>query len=173
LDYAELNRLAGEAEPFLSLVNPNAARFLQPETMTAAIADYCRETGQYEPKTPGQFTRCILESLSLMYGEMIATLEQLTGRTIRRLHIVGGGSQSKLLNQFAASATGRTVLAGPVEATAIGNLLIQAIALGDIDSLAALRGVVRNSFSIETYEPQHSDLWQAASRRFADLRLET
>lgn len=173
LDYAGLNYLADEVEPFRSLINPNAARFLQPANMPEAIAGYCRETGQPEPETPGQFARCILESLALLYGDTLATLEQLTGRTIRQLHIVGGGSQSALLNQFAASATGRTVHAGPVEATAIGNLLIQAIALGKIESLDALRQVVRNSFAIDTYQPQDSDAWQAASRRFAELQLDT
>ncbi len=107
LDYAELNQLAAQAEAFRSIINPNAARFMQPDDMPTAIATYCRETGQPVPESPGQFTRCILESLALMYAEMIDALEQLTGRTLRRLHIVGGGSQSALLNQFAASATGR------------------------------------------------------------------
>ncbi len=173
LDYDEINRLAQRAEPFRSLINPNDARFLNPEEMPAAIAAYCRQTGQPEPETPGQFTRCIFESLALLYSQKLTVLEQLTDRKIRRLHIVGGGSQSTLLNQLAANATGRTVLAGPVEATAIGNLLIQAIALGELDSLAALRRVVRDSFSIETYEPQQPAKWQQASQRFATLELVT
>ncbi|WP_425397211.1 rhamnulokinase [Aeoliella sp.] len=169
LDYAELNNLAAEAEPFRSLINPNDPRFLQPEHMPTAITTFCQETGQAAPETPGQFARCILESLSLMYGQMLKTLQTLTGREIRKLHIVGGGSQSKLLNQFAADATGRTVLAGPVEATAIGNLLIQAIALGQLDDLSALRRVVRSSFGIETYEPSNREAWSAAQARFAAL----
>lgn len=170
LDYAELTELAANSEPFRSIINPNDPRFLQPEHMPTAIASYCQQTGQPAPETPGQFTRCILESLALMYGQMLATLESLTGRQIRRLHIVGGGSQSKLLNQFAADATGRTVLAGPVEATAIGNVLIQAIALGQLDDLSSLRQVVRNSFGIETYEPTGQDSWGEAQERFASLR---
>lgn len=173
LDYAEINRLAEQAEPFRSLINPNAARFLKPDDMPAKIAAYCRETGQPEPETPGQVARCILESLALLYRQALDDIEQLTHRKIARLHIVGGGSQSALLNQFAASATVRTVLAGPVEATAIGNLLIQAIALDDLDSLETLRCVVRNSFAIETYKPQQSGEWQQASRRFETLELTT
>ncbi len=173
LDYAEINRLAEQAEPYRSLVNPNDGRFLKPENMPAEIASYCRETGQPEPETPGQFARCILESLSLLYGQLLNVLEQLTGRSISKLHIVGGGSQSKLLNQFAANATGRMVLAGPVEATAIGNLLIQAIATGDLESLEELRRVVRTSFTIETYEPQQTADWQQARQRFANLELDT
>lgn len=170
LDYAELTDLAAESEPFRSIINPNDPRFLQPEHMPTAITSYCQQTGQSVPETPGQFTRCILESLALMYGQMLGTLESLTGRQIRRLHIVGGGSQSKLLNQFAADATGRTVLAGPVEATAIGNVLIQAMALGQLDDLASLRRVVRNSFGIDSFEPTGGDAWSETQQRFANLR---
>ena len=171
LDYAELNRLAEQAEPLRSLINPNAERFMKPEDMPGEIAAYCRETGQPEPETPGQVVRCILESLALLYGKSLDVLEQLTGRQVTKLHIVGGGSQSTLLNQLAANATGRPVLAGPVEATAIGNLLIQAIALGELDSLAGLRSVVRQSFPIQTFQPQASDQWRQARERFAALDL--
>ena len=107
--------------------------------MPANIEAYCNETGQPAPKSPGQFARCILESLALSYRTALDEIEELTGRSIARLHIVGGGSQSALLNQFAANATGREVIAGPVEATAAGNVLIQAIALGQVESLEALR----------------------------------
>src|SRR6202047_4202777 len=153
LDYATLTREAQDAEPFRSLIDPRAARFLKPGDMPQKIAIFCLETGQPAPETPGQFVRCIFESLALLYRVTSEELEQLTGRTIRRLHIVGGGSQSVLLNQFAASATGRTVIAGPAEATAIGNVLLQAIALGDLNSLPALRQVVRDSFVPQTFEP--------------------
>ena len=169
LDYAEINRLAQQAEPFRSLINPNDPRFLSPDSMPAEIAASCRESGQPEPETPGQFARCILESLALLYNETLDTVEELTDRKISTLHIVGGGSQSALLNQLAASATGRTVLAGPVEATAVGNVLIQAIALGDLDSLSAMRDLVRDSFAIETYQPENADAWQQAQQRFAAL----
>jgi rhamnulokinase len=102
-----------------------------------------------------------------LYAKALATVEELTGRSITKLHIVGGGSQSALLNQFAASATGRNVLAGPVEATAVGNVLLQATALGDLESLGELRAVVRNSFPIEVFEPRDGDSWKQAGERLA------
>lgn len=172
-DYVELNRLAEQATPFRSLISPNDKRFLHPEDMTAAISEFCHETDQEAPETPGQFARCILESLALLYGRCLDTLEQLTGRTISKLHIVGGGCQSRLLNQLAANATGRTVLTGPVEATAIGNLLIQAIALGEVGSHEELRTIVRNSFPIETYLPQSSPEWRQAALQFSELEIST
>ncbi len=170
LDYAEINRLAEAAEPFRSLIDPDDPRFMSPENMTVAIADYCRETDQPVPESPGQFARCILESLSLLFGQTLDTIETLTGRKLAKLHIVGGGSQSKLFNELAASATNRVVLAGPVEATAIGNVLLQAIAMGDVQSLDELREIVRNSFSIETFQPDPGPQWQQARERFAALR---
>jgi len=173
LDYSEIERLAEEAEPFRSLINPNATRFLQPGGMPEKIAAYCRETGQPVPETHGQFARCIYESLALRYRTTLDQMAEIIGHKISRLHIVGGGSQSSLLNQFAASATGRTVLAGPVEATACGNVLIQALALGHLPDLAALREVVRTSFSIRKYQPEQSDVWLKASERFASLTLGT
>jgi rhamnulokinase len=169
LEYAEIMALAEQAEPFRSIIDPNDERFVRPEHMPAAIAGYCRGTGQPEPETPGQFARCILESLALQYRHTLTDLEQLTGRRITRLHIVGGGSQSALLNQFAADATGRTVLAGPVEATATGNVLIQSIALGHLHSLAELRAVTKNSFTIQQFEPKPGDGWENAIVRFETL----
>lgn len=159
LDYGALTREAQDAEPFRSLINPRAARFLKPGDMPQKIVAYCRETDQPAPETPGQFVRCILESLTLLYRVTLEEMEQLIGRPLQRLHIVGGGSQSALLNQFAASATQRQVIAGPAEATAIGNVLLQAVALGHVGSLAALRQVVRNSFGLQTFEPQDSEGW--------------
>jgi rhamnulokinase len=167
LDYEEINRLANQAEPFRSIINPNDARFLNPAEMPKAIADFCRETNQSVPETPGQFARCIFESLALLYAQTLDSIEKLTGRTITKLHIVGGGSQSELLNQFAADATGRTVLAGPVEATAIGNVLIQAIGMGEIDSLNDLRQLVRASFEINSFQPTASPAIEQARARFS------
>jgi rhamnulokinase len=172
LDYDELTRQAAQAEPFRSLVNPNAARFAKPDDMPEKIAAYCRETGQPVPETQGQFARCIYESLALLYGSMLTELESLTGRTIRKLHIVGGGSKSALLNQFAANATDRTVLAGPVEATATGNILVQAIALGHVESLAAARDIVRASFPIQEFQPEQSAKWRREADRFAQITLQ-
>jgi rhamnulokinase len=169
LDYATLTREAENAEPFRSLIDPRATRFLKPGDMPQKIAAFCSETGQPPPETPGQFVRCIFESLALLYRVTLEELEQLSGRTIRRLHIVGGGSQSALLNQFAASATGRQVVAGPAEATAIGNVLLQAVALGHLGSLAALRQIVRDSFALQTFGPIAPEAWGAPYQRFIQL----
>ncbi len=169
LGYAALTLEAERAEPFRSLIDPRAGQFSKPGDMPKRIAAYSVETGQPPPETPGQFVRCILESLALLYRFTLEELEELTGQTIRRLHIVGGGSQNALLNQFAADATQRQVITGPVEATAIGNVLIQAIALGHVESLAALRQIVRDSFALQTFEPKAPEGWQAAYQRFIGL----
>jgi len=170
-DYATLAKLAGAATPLQGLINPNADRFLKPGDMPAKIAVYCRETGQPVPSSHGQTVRCILESLALLYAQTIADMNRITGQQIKRLHIVGGGSKNELLNQFAANATGLPVIAGPVEGTAIGNILIQAIALGQLADLAALRQVVRDSFPVTPYAPQNDAAWPAAAQRFAKLAL--
>jgi rhamnulokinase len=170
-DYATLTRDARDAEPFRSLIDPRAMRFLKPGDMPQKIAAFCLETGQPAPDTAGQFVRCIFESLALLYRVTLEEIEQLTGRTVARLHIVGGGSQSALLNQFAASVTQRTVIAGPAEATAIGNVLLQAIALGHLGSLAALRQIVRDSFTLQIFEPIAPETWGAAYQRFIGFNL--
>jgi rhamnulokinase len=118
------------------------------------------------PATPGQIARCILESLALTYRAAFEQLRELTGRALNRLHIVGGGSQSKLLNQASADAIGCTVIAGPVEATAIGNVLVQAIAMHDIKSLVELRRIVRDSFPATIYKHHHNQAWEEAYARF-------
>ncbi len=173
LDYAALIVEAMQAEPFRSIIDPRAARFLKPGDMPKRIVNYCKETHQPPPETPGQFARCVLESLALLYRLTIEEIEQATGNSIHRLHIVGGGSQNALLNEFAANATEREVIAGPAEATAIGNVLIQAIALGHVKSLAALREIVRDSFSLQTFKPRVTADWQAAYQRFLRLDLVT
>ena len=144
---------------------------MKPGDMPQKIAAYCLETGQPSPETPGQFVRCILESLALLYRVTLEEMEKLTGRTVMRLHIVGGGSQNALLNQFAANAIQRQVIAGPAEATAVGNVLIQAVALGHVDSLQALRKIVRDSFALKTFEPVEPQRWQGTYQRFLNLAL--
>jgi rhamnulokinase len=171
LNYAALTREAQGAEAFRSLINARAARFMKPGEMPQKIVAYCLETGQPAPQTPGQFARSILESLALLYRVTLEEMERLTGRTVTRLHIVGGGSQNALLNQFAANATGRRVVAGPAEATAAGNVLIQAIALGHVDSLPALRKIVHDSFALQTFKPLEPQGWQGAYQRFLNLTL--
>ncbi|MEI7807087.1 MAG: rhamnulokinase family protein [Verrucomicrobiota bacterium] len=166
-DYAELAALAAKATPFRSIVNLNDARFLNPPDMPKAIQEFCRETKQPVPKTEGELVRCAYESLALKYRETLGSLEELTGEKVEVIHIVGGGSQSRILNQFAADACQRPVVTGPVEATAMGNLLTQVKADGELASLAEMREVVRASSEVQRYEPA---AWNAAADRFAELR---
>ncbi len=164
-DYSGLTRLAASATPFRSLINPADERFLAPADMPAAIAESCRETGQPVPGTPGEFTRCIFESLALLYRQTLLQLEQLTAQKIEVLHIVGGGSRNALLNQFTANACQVPVLAGPVEATALGNIMIQAITMGAVPDLPAARGLIRENFEMARFEPLHRDAWLEAFAR--------
>jgi rhamnulokinase len=147
--YEELVRLAGEAGPARARIDPDA--FLEPGGMPRKIAEHCRARGLEPPETPGEFTRTILESLAERYRQVLESLEALAGRRFDVIHIVGGGSRNALLNQLVADATGRTVIAGPSEATAIGNVLIQAIGAGELGGLEEARGVVRRSFGVEVY----------------------
>ncbi len=169
-DYAELTALAADAPQFGPLIDPSDARFLAPENMPVAIQAFCRDTGQIVPQTEGAILRTALESLALEYRWVAEQLDTLTGKPHPIIHIIGGGTQNKLLNQFAANATGRKVITGPVEATAIGNILVQAIATGEIDSLAAGRAIVRNSFEVETYAPQDQAQWEAAYQRYLKFK---
>ncbi len=169
IGYDGLTHLAADAEPFRSLVNPNDPHFLRPGDMPAAVRDYCRATGQPEPETPGQFARCALESLALLYRELLDLLEHTTTRPISTLHIVGGGGKNNLLNQLTADSTGRTVLAGPIEATAIGNVLLQALTLGHLRTHAELRQVVRDSFPIHAFTPSPAACPASAREKFAAL----
>jgi rhamnulokinase len=168
-DYDEITRLATEARPLRSLLRLDDARFVRRGDMVAKVQAYCRETRQPVPRTTGQIARCILESLALLYRLELDALERLTGRTLRTLHIVGGGSRNALLNQATADATGRRVVAGPVEATAAGNLLVQAATMGEIRGLAGIRSVVRASFPVTTLEPRPSPSWTEALRRLRKL----
>jgi rhamnulokinase len=148
------------------LIDPDDASFLAPGDMPARLVDFCQRTGQRPPESKGEFIRAALESLALKYRWVVEKLEELIERPIEVVHIVGGGTQNKLLNQFAANATGRRVVAGPIEATAIGNILLQMLALGQISSLSEGRAVVRRSFPVETYEPQDTQGWTEAYGRF-------
>jgi rhamnulokinase len=169
LEFAELEALAAKATPFASLINPDDARFLSPDDMPEKIAEFCRQTGQPVPPDIGACVRCIYESLALFYGITLRKLEKLADRKIETLHIVGGGSQSGMLNQFAANALKIPVLAGPTECTGLGNILVQAIALGHVPSHAAARTIVRNSFAPKTFLPENSAAWAAAAARFEKL----
>ncbi len=169
LDYATLTQMATDAPAFRSLVDPDRPEFLSPSDMPDAIADECRRTGQPVPETEGQFIRCALESLAFKYRMVLSWLEELTSVPVSVIHIVGGGTQNHLLNQFTADACGRPVFTGPVEATALGNVLIQARAAGDLSSLAEIREVVRRSESITEYTPQHQNAWNEAWGRFQKI----
>lgn len=168
-DYADLTRLASEAKPFGPLVDPDAAAFLSPADMAVAIRDFCRKSGGKPPETEGELVRCALESLALKYRVVLGRLEELTGVPIEVIHVVGGGGRNELLNQLTADACGRPVIAGPVEATALGNVLIQARAAGEIGSLAEVRAVVKASSELKTFEPKNQDAWTEAAARFDAL----
>lgn len=163
--YAELARLATQAPALRSIIDPDDQRFLNPPNMPKAIQEFCRETGQRIPQTEGELVRCAYESLALKYRQVLGWLEELTGQRIEVIHIVGGGSQSRLLNQFTADACERPVIAGPVEATALGNLLVQVRASGDISSLAEIREVVRRSSDLIVFKPKNPAPWQEAAGR--------
>jgi rhamnulokinase len=169
-DYGELVAMAERAHPHVAFIDPDDVRFLPPGDMPERIAAYCRETGQEAPEDPGQVVRLILESLALKTSTVIETIAALTGTSPRAIHMVGGGSRNRLLCELTAQATGLPVLAGPAEATAIGNLLVQAIAIGELASVAEGRELVRRSFPVETYEPRAEAAgWGEARGRFAGL----
>jgi rhamnulokinase len=171
VSYPELWRLAGEAPALRAFVDPDNARFVNPPDMPAAIQAFCRETGQPVPDTDGALARCCAESLALKYALVLDGIERLTRTRIEVIHVVGGGSQNELLNQFTANATGRSVLAGPVEATVLGNLLVQARAFGEIESLADIRGVVKASSDLREFQPEPGSrtAWEEARARFSRL----
>ena len=169
LDYETMTRIAGEAEPFKSLIHPADQRFIPPGGMPERIAGFCRETGQAAPQTKGEILRCAFESLALLYRKTLQDIETMTGKRIDVLHIVGGGSRNRLLNQWTANALNRKVVTGPVEATAAGNILIQALALGHLGSIEEARNVVSNSFPTETFEPADQSEWDNAFKLFQSL----
>ncbi len=167
--YEELVRLAEAAPPLVSLVDPDHASFMLPPSMPEAIADFCTRTGQTAPVEPGAVVRCALESLALKYRWVLGRLEELLGRRLDVIHIVGGGSQNTLLCQLTADACNRSVIAGPVEATAIGNVVVQAMGLGLLGSLAEAREVVRQSFDVREFEPRQPQRWDEPYGRFVEF----
>ena len=164
--YEELTHLAMEAEPFRTMIDPDNPMFLPPGDMPARIRDFCQLTSQPQPETVGQIMRTVYESLALKYRFVLDHLVEVSGHDVDRLHIIGGGTQNRLLNQMAANATGRMVIAGPIEATALGNAIVQLIALGELANINEGRDVLSKTTGTETYEPEHSDEWQAAYERF-------
>jgi rhamnulokinase len=167
--YAELTEMATQAEPFTAIIDPDHTDFLKPGDMPERIRAYCQRTGQRVPDSHGAIVRCALESLALKYRWVLEKIEEMIGYRLEPIHIIGGGTQNRLLNQFAADATGRSVVAGPIEATALGNILMQAVALGDIGSLSDARAIVRQSFTPNMFEPTSSTGWDEAYQRLLSL----
>jgi rhamnulokinase len=165
---ALLGAAADERHAFRSLIDPDHEQFVNPDDMPSSIDAYCRRTGQAVPEGNGGYARAILESLACRYRVVLESLEAVTGRRVDEIRIVGGGSRNRLLNQFTADATGRRVIAGPVEATALGNIAMQMLAIGAAGSLDEARDVIARSFPVERFEPVAHDRWEAHSRRFKD-----
>ncbi|MGI6610450.1 MAG: rhamnulokinase [Limnochordia bacterium] len=169
LGYDDLQALAEQAPPLVSLLDPDHPDFFAPGDMPQRIIGYLCRTGQPLPGDRGAMVRCVLESLALKYRQVLHQLEDLTGKTIEVIHIVGGGSQNALLNQLTADATGRRVIAGPVEATALGNILVQALAAGRLGTMNEGRLLVQRSFAPAIYQPRPNAAWGEAYARFVSL----
>ncbi|MEN6459451.1 MAG: rhamnulokinase family protein [Thermoguttaceae bacterium] len=169
LDWEALNKLSAAAPALKSLVDPDAPEFLAPGDMPEAIRAFCRRTGQPAPEDRGAVIRCALESIALKFRHVFKMCEELNGGRLETIHVVGGGTKNRQLCQAAADACGRRVVAGPVEATAIGNLMMQAVAAGDVASIAEAREVIRRSFPVEEYEPKNTPAWDEAYSRFLKI----
>ena len=165
-DYRELVKLADREPAFAHLVDPDDETFLRPTDMLGAIDQFCRKTHQPKPSTPGAYVRCIFESLAMKYRMVLRSLEQLCGRSIDQVRVIGGGSKNKLLNQFTADAAGKRVLAGPAEATALGNIAMQILATAEASSLGEVRAIIDRSFPTEVFEPLETDKWEQQTERF-------
>jgi rhamnulokinase len=167
--WEHLTQAAAAAKPLVSFINPDNPAFLAPGDMPAAIRSFCGKTGQAEPNDEGAVIRCALESLALQYRRVLGWLEELVGGRIETVHIVGGGTQNRQLCQMAADACQRRVIAGPIEATAIGNLVMQLISANEVGSIAEAREVVRQSFPVEEYQPTNAAAWEDAYQRFMKI----
>lgn len=165
-DYAELVELGSRQPAFEQLIDPDDESFLRAGDMPGAIDSFCARTHQPAPSTEGAYVRCVLDSLALKYRLVVQKLEQLCGKRIEQIRVIGGGSNNHLLNQFTADATGRRVLAGPAEATALGNLAIQMLATGEASSLSEVRAIIDRSFPTKVFEPMETEQWERQSERF-------
>lgn len=168
--YGELADMAAAAKPFTALIDPDDPSFLAPGDMPSRIEAFCRKTGQPVPAEPGQFVRTCLESLALVYRWTVERIEACTDQRVEVMHIVGGGTQNRHLCQWAADATGKTVVAGPIEATAAGNIVVQAIATGVLPDLRTARELIGRSFEVTVYRPGDIGPWEQAYQRFSQLR---
>lgn len=169
VSYPDLIVEAELSEPFRSLINPDDASFVNPVDMEEAIKNYCRATHQPEPESRGQVVRCIFESLALRYRQVLDDLCKLSPHPVNTLHVIGGGSRNNMLNQFTSNAVGIPVVAGPSEATAIGNIMIQALALGRAADISSMRQLVNRSIPLKTFLPQDTEDWNAAYLHFKQI----
>ncbi|MCK4922156.1 MAG: rhamnulokinase [Bacteroidales bacterium] len=169
LDYSDLVDTAIDAKAFKCFIDPDNDNFFNPENMPAAIDEYCESTKQESPENVGEYVRTILEGLAFKYRLVLDQLAETTGRKINKIHIIGGGSKNEILCQFTANVTGVEVIAGPEEGTAVGNVLMQAIAMGEIDSVDEARKIVRNSFELKYFSPENKSEWESAYQEFLEI----
>jgi len=172
MDWKKIVDLSNTVEHFKCMINPDDSSFLNPGNMPIAIQEFCKKTNQPVPESRGEIARCIYDSLVLKYKFTLKQIESVTGSTIEKLHIIGGGAHNVVMNQLTADATGIPVFAGPTEATAIGNLMYQAKALGKVKSLTEIREIVRNSFEVTEYLPSPKLDWESAYMKFEKLLRE-
>ena len=167
--WGEMVELSTGSQPFKCLVDPDDATFLNPENMPDAIRNFCLKSGQPAPETHGEYIRCIFESLALKYRLTLESIQSVSNQPIEKVHIIGGGANNELLCQYSANAIGLPVVAGPTEATAIGNIMIQAEAMKAVASLEEIRTMVGNSFETKTFEPENHELWKKQLERFRKI----
>jgi rhamnulokinase len=165
----EMVELSIQAQPFKCLIDPDDASFLNPDNMQDAIRNFCVKTGQPEPANHGEYIRCIFESLALKYKLTLDSILSVSGQPIEKIHLIGGGANNELLCQYSANAIGLPVIAGPTEATAIGNILLQARALQVVSSLEEIRSMVENSFHTKTFFPEDHQTWLMQLEKFRKL----
>ena len=170
ISFKELDQSVLEAKPFIAVVDIDDPAFFEPYKMPEKIQEYCHRTGQTVPQTHGEIMRCVMEGLALKYRQAIEGLEEIVGFRIPSLNIVGGGTKNKILSEFTANAINRPVIAGPIEATAIGNLSAQMLALGDVKDTAEAKAVIRDSFPLEHYFPSATEAWDSAYEKLMALQ---
>jgi rhamnulokinase len=172
VSFDEIVEAAMQAAPYSCFINPDAPCFANPDSMIDSIQKYCSDTNQKVPETIGEIARCIYESLAYRYKQVLQNLQKLADFPIQKLHIIGGGSKNNMLNQFTANAIGMQVIAGPSEATAIGNILMQAKAAGLVENKIIMRDIVRNSTALELFNPEDVETWDRNYNKYLEVFLE-
>ncbi len=167
--YAELEQEALKAEPFKCFIDPDAPDFVAMGDMPGRVREFCRKTGQYVPETVGEVMRCIYESLAMKYKFVLAGIEDCTNKNYDRIHVMGGGTKDTFLCAMTASACNRTVYAGPIEATVLGNVAVQLMSTGDIKDIAEARKIIAKGENLKTYNPVDSDKWEEAYKNFVKI----